>query len=104
MDQQIAEFFNVARWPVGFGAISGMFVLVYKLWRFFTGDFLSPWRTDTAAARTDAAAARADAAAARDDAENALARAFRCESREARLLYHLRSNGIDIPNLEDPTP
>lgn len=104
MDQQLAEFFNVARWPIGFSAISFMFVLMYKLWRFFTTDFLSPWRTDTAAARVEAhtarveaQAARVEASEARDSAEHALARAFRCETREARLIYHLRAHGIDLP-------
>lgn len=96
---QLEQFLRALQWPVAGGILGTGFVIVYKSWRFFTGDFLSPWRTDTAHAREDAAAARAEAASARAAAAEALSRAWKAEAREAHLLVILERHGIDVSSI-----
>lgn len=101
--ERLTELLSSLEYPLAGGILTTGFVLIYKLWRFFTGDFLTPWRTDTEGARTEAQEARQEAALARQHAEEALARAWRCEAREAHLKVALAEHGIKLPlDTEDP--
>lgn len=87
------------------GITGGGSVAIFKLWKLFSKDFLTPWRDDTAAARKvaddaleEAATARAEAAALRKDL-------YRCQEREQKMRLVLINAGLPVDPItpEEPT-
>jgi len=77
---------------------------IFRLWKLFSSDFLTPYRDEIGDARETADAAKAEAAAARAEAAAMRIELFKCQEREQILRLDLIRAGVKIPPPEEPIP